>query len=196
MKSFIIKKNENDQRIDKFLKKALPKLSSDLIYKYIRLKKIKVNGKRTLPSYKLVLEDKIDVYLNDDIVANETKKNDFLLAKKQLEVIYEDKNIIIVNKPVNVTVQDDDSKNPDTLNNRLLLYLYQKKEWDYLVQTTFTPAFVHRLDRNTSGLIIAAKNVESSRILSEKIKNREIEKYYICKVHGIVEPKQGVLKDW
>jgi 23S rRNA pseudouridine955/2504/2580 synthase len=79
------------------------------------------------------------------------------------------------------------------LCNRLLKYLYRKKEWDPTKETNFVPSFVHRLDRNTAGLIIAAKNIESSRVLSEKIKNREIEKYYLCHIYGILTPKEGVL---
>ncbi|MDR0752751.1 MAG: RluA family pseudouridine synthase [Mycoplasmataceae bacterium] len=196
MKIFIIEENDKGQRLDRFLKKALPKLNSSSIYKYLRTKKIKVNKQKKDINYKVELNDKIEVYLNDEVTQNDISKTDFLHAKNSLDIVYEDKNIIIANKPIGVTVQDDNSKNPDTLNNRLLHYLYFKKEWDYEKETSFSPSFVHRLDRNTKGLIIAAKNVESSRILSEKIKTREIEKYYICKVYGIIDPKEGVLQDY
>jgi 23S rRNA pseudouridine955/2504/2580 synthase len=128
MKTLTIKENDVNQRLDKFLRKALPKLSLPSIFKYIRNKTIKVNGKHSEIGYKVQLNDKIDIYLNDDISSKEQKNNDFMLAKDEFDVVYEDKNIIVVNKPVGVVVQDDISKTPDTLCNRLLKYLYRKKE--------------------------------------------------------------------
>ncbi|GMO13896.1 MAG: RluA family pseudouridine synthase [Mycoplasmoidaceae bacterium] len=193
MKTFTINKNDANQRLDKFIRKAFPKISLPSIFKYIRTKKIKVNDKKADISYKVKINDKVSVYLNDDLVSNEVKSNDFLLAKNYLKIVYEDDNIIIVDKPIGVTVQDDNTKNPDTLCNRLLHYLYDKEEWNPSIETTFIPSFVHRLDKNTSGLIIAAKNIDASRILSEKIKNREIDKYYLARVWGIITPKDGLL---
>jgi 23S rRNA pseudouridine955/2504/2580 synthase len=128
MKIFIIEENDKGQRLDRFLKKALPKLNSSSIYKYLRTKKIKVNKQKKDINYKVELNDKIEVYLNDEVTQNDISKTDFLHAKNSLDIVYEDKNIIIANKPIGVTVQDDNSKNPDTLNNRLLHYLYFKKE--------------------------------------------------------------------
>jgi 23S rRNA pseudouridine955/2504/2580 synthase len=193
METFKINKNDANQRIDKFIRKAFPKLSLPAIFKYIRTKRIKVNNKKVEINYKVLLNDEVSVYINDEFLTKEPNTMDFLLAKNDLKVVYEDENIIVVDKPIGIVVQDDNTKNPDTLCNRLLHYLYDKKLWDPSIETSFVPSFVHRLDRNTSGLIIAAKNVESSRILSEKIKNREIEKFYIAHIHGIITPKTGVL---
>jgi 23S rRNA pseudouridine955/2504/2580 synthase len=128
MRTFKIEKNDADQRIDKFIRKSMPKLSLPSIYKYIRKKTITVNKKKIDINYKVKLNDIVEVYLNDDITTKEKRANDFLSSQDKLDVIFEDKNIIVVNKPVGVVVQDDNTKNPDTLCNRLLRYLYEKKE--------------------------------------------------------------------
>jgi 23S rRNA pseudouridine955/2504/2580 synthase len=128
MRTYKIEKNDSDQRIDKFIRKAVPKLSLPSIYKHIRKKNITVNDKKIDINYKLQLEDIVKIYLNDDITTKEKKATDFLSAKDILDVIYEDENIIVVNKPIGIVVQDDETKNPDTLNNRLLKYLHKKNE--------------------------------------------------------------------
>jgi 23S rRNA pseudouridine955/2504/2580 synthase len=127
MKTYTIKPNDADQRLDKFIRKAFVKLSLPSIFKYIRTKRVKVNGKKAAIDYKLQVGDKVDLYINDILTEKTANKNDFLLAKDKLDIIYEDDNIIVVNKPIGVVVQDDDTKTVDTLCNRLLKYLYNKK---------------------------------------------------------------------
>jgi 23S rRNA pseudouridine955/2504/2580 synthase len=127
MKSFEIKQNDANQRIDSFIKKAFPKLSLTQIYKFIRIKRIKVNNKKIENNYRLVLNDKIDLYINDDFLSNEKSDNDFLKSHDDLNVVFEDENIIIVNKPIGIVVQPDEIQTFDTLSNRLLKYLYNKK---------------------------------------------------------------------
>ncbi len=192
MKSVIVNKNDANQRIDNFVKKAFPKLSLTQIYKYLRIKRIKVNNKKAVINYQLQFNDKIDLYINDDLLSNDNKK-DYLLTNKPIDIIYEDNNILLVNKPVGLVVHEDDTKNPDTLLNRIKNYLIKKNEWDYENENSFIPSLVNRIDRNTSGIVLAAKNAEALRILNEKMKNHEIQKIYYARVHGIVDPKQGKL---
>lgn len=175
MKLIKINANDANQRIDSFMKKAFSKLSTAQIYKYLRIKRIKVNGKKVPNNYILKLNDELSLYINDEYLLSNDKQ-DFLLSNKPIDIVYEDANIILVNKPVGVVVHEDESQGYDTLINRIKYYLYQKKEWDYQKENSFVPSLVNRIDRNTTGIVLAAKNAESLRILNEKIKNHEIQK--------------------
>ena len=192
MKTFIININDSNQRADKFLSKSVPLLPQNLMYKYIRLKRIKINKKRCTISQKLNVGDIVDLYINDEFFIENTD-NKFLSASSKLNIIYEDENIILVDKKAGLLVHSDNSEDIDTLINRILHYLYIKKEYSPKEENSFTPSLVNRIDRNTSGIVIAAKNAESLRILNEKIKNREIKKYYLCIVHGKMPKKQDTL---
>lgn len=192
MKSLVVNKNDANQRIDNFIKKVYPKLSLTQIYKYLRIKRIKVNNKKVPINYQLQLKDKIDLYINDELLSSNNKK-DFLLTNKPIEIVYEDDNILLVNKPIGLVVHEDETNNPDTLLNRIKNHLIKKGEWDYQNENSFAPSLVNRIDRNTTGIVIAAKNAESLRILNEKIKNHEIKKTYYARVWGIIDPKQGKL---
>lgn len=195
MKTIKANLNDANQRIDNFIKKAFPKLSLPLIYKYLRTKRIKVNNKKVSNNYQLKPNDIIDLYINDEFLSKDTK-NDFLLTNKSIDVVYEDKNILLVNKPVGLVVHEDETNNVDTLINRIKNYLVKKNEWDYKNEHSFSPSLVNRIDRNTTGIVLAAKNAESLRILNEKLKNHEIKKTYLARVHGIIDPKNGVLKNY
>jgi 23S rRNA pseudouridine955/2504/2580 synthase len=126
--SLVVKNNDQDQRIDNFLKKSFPKLSTPLIYKYLRTKRIKVNNKKIDFDYRLNLNDRIELYINDELLSKDSGANSFLSAPNKLTVIYEDDNIIVVDKPVGLSVHDDDTKTTDTLINRILHYLFDKGE--------------------------------------------------------------------
>ena len=188
MKSFTISKNDSGQRVDKFVLKTFPKLPKSLMYKEIRKKNIKVNKKRTEPSAVLNEGDVIELYLKDDVLEERAKHHDFMSASKQLDIIFEDENIMLLNKKAGLLCHPDGNEYVDTLISRVKRYLFEKGEWDPDDSATFSPALANRIDRNTSGIVIAAKNAESLRILNEKIKSREIEKYYITAVHG--KPKK------
>lgn len=187
MRKFTIKKNDENQRLDKFLQKSVPTLPKNLLYKYLRLKRIKVNGKKSEISYRLQLGDIIELYINDEFF-NDNKELTFLSAPADITVVYEDENILLCDKKVGLCVHEDNDNATDTLINRCLHYLYNKKEYNPEQELSFTPALCNRIDRNTSGIVIIAKNAESLRILNEKIKMREIDKYYLCVVHGRVNP--------
>ncbi len=196
MKSFLISKNDSGQRLDKFITKAVPNLPQSLMYKYIRMKRIKVNGKRGEISQKLAVGDTVDMYINDEFFAPVAEHYDFLHASKHLDIVYEDENILLLDKKVGLLSHPDDTEYNDTLITRIKRYLYEKGEYDPKDEHSFTPSLVNRIDRNTGGIVIAAKNAESLRILNQKLKDRELEKYYLCVVHGTIPKKQGTLEGW
>ncbi len=153
-----------------------------------------MNGKRCDIAQKLELGDELTLYIADEFFS--TDDMPFLSAPKSLCIIYEDKNILLVDKPVGMIVHEDENEHCDTLINRILHYLYDKGEYLPDTELSFSPALCNRIDRNTSGIVIAAKNAESLRILNEKIKNREIAKFYLCLVHGKLDKKSNTLKGY
>ena len=184
MKSFTISQNDAGQRVDKFIFKTFPKLPKSLMHKEIRKKNIKVNKKRTEASSILNEGDVIELYLKDDVLQEKPKHYDFTGASKQLDIVFEDDNILLLNKKAGLLCHPNGNEYVDTLISRVKRYLFEKGEWSPEESSTFTPSLANRIDRNTSGIVIAAKNAEALRILNEKIKSREIEKYYITAVHG------------
>ena len=195
MKEHIITKNSAGQRLDKYLCKAIPNLPLSLMHKYCRLKRIKVNGKKTDQAYRLVEGDSIQLYINDEFFEVPRTEEAYLRVSDQIDIVYEDENILLVNKPVGMVVHEDESGTNDTLINRIKSYLYKSGKWDP-DDSPFAPSLCNRIDRNTQGIVIAAKTAEALRILNEKIKEREIDKYYICIVHGTPKPQSGVLKNF
>ena len=193
MRQITISQNDANQRLDKFLIKTYSNFPKALIYKYIRLKRIKINDKRTEISYILQLGDNLKLYVNDDLLIKSEKKYDFMYSSDKLNIVYEDQNILLVDKPQGLIVHPDDKEFRDTLITRIQKYLYNKGEYIPENENSFSPALANRIDRNTGGIVIAAKNAETLRILNEKIKSREISKYYLCVVHGKMEHKHQTL---
>lgn len=196
MKTFKISKNDSGQRLDKFISKAVPALPKSLMYKYIRTKRIKVNSKRSEISTKLLEGDIVDMYINDEFFAPVDERYDFLSASKKLDIVYEDENILLLDKKVGLLSHPDETEYNDTLITRVKRYLYEKGEYNPKDENSFAPALVNRIDRNTGGIVIAAKNAESLRILNQKLKDRELEKYYLCVIHGSLRKKSGLLTGW
>ncbi len=196
MKSFTVQKNDAGQRLDKFITKAVPLLPQSLLYKYIRLKRIKVNGKRAEISTRLMQNDVVDMYINDEFFAEKEEKYDFLSASRKLNILYEDENVMLLDKKVGLLSHPDETEYNDTLITRVKRYLYEKGEYCPADEQSFAPALVNRIDRNTGGIVIAAKNAESLRILNQKLKDRELEKFYLCVIHGTLEKKSGILDGW
>lgn len=193
MKSYIISKNDCNQRVDRFIQKKFPKLPKSLMFKEIRKKNIKVNKKRTEPSYILCNGDLIELYLKDDVLEEKKVHYDFTDASKHLDIIYEDENIILVDKKPGLLCHPDGNEYTDTLIARIKRYLYDKNEWKPKEENCFTPALANRIDRNTGGIVIAAKNAQALRILNEKIKSREIQKLYLCVAQGIMPKETDIL---
>lgn len=179
MKEFIINQNDSGQRVDKFLQKAVKRLPQNLMYKYLRTKRIKLNGKKCEISTKLQFGDKMELYINDEFF-DESIENEFMAAPANLNIVYEDENILLIDKKNGLVVHEDDEQTVDTLINRVKHYLFDKGEYNPLEESSFAPSLCNRLDRNTGGIVIAAKNAESLRILNQKIKDRELEKRYLC----------------
>ncbi len=194
MKSFTIGPNDAGQRLDKFLQKAVPGLPGSLLHKYIRLKRVKLNGKRSEPAARLAEGDKLELYINDEFFISERPSPGFHDVRGEVSVVYEDVNILLADKPAGLLSHEDANETRDTLINRILRYLSDKGEYRPEDELSFAPALCNRLDRNTGGIVIAAKNAESLRLLNEKIKRREITKLYLCLVHGTFAKKENTLK--
>ena len=194
MKSFIVGKNDAGRRLDKFIRQAMPTLPTSLMYRYIRTKHIKVNRKKAEISTKLREGDVIEAYIPDEFFAAAKPKYEFLSAPTNLDIVYEDENILLVDKKQGVLVHPDDKEYRDTLIGRIQHYLYDKGEFDPEAENGFAPSLANRIDRGTGGIVIAAKNAESLRILCDKIKEREIDKQYLAVVHGTPAKKEATLE--
>ncbi len=185
MRELTINKNDAGQRLDKFLTKYMPSLPSSMLYKSLRKKCVRVNNKhKTDGAYILKEGDVLRLYMNDDFFQKPQISEAFISSLPSPDIVYEDENIIIADKGAGLVVHSDESSTDDTLINRIQNYLIQKGEYSPSAEHSFAPSLCNRLDKNTSGLIIAAKNAPALRIINEKIRNREIKKYYLCAVEG------------
>ena len=197
MKEFTIGKNDSGQRLDRWLSKAVPLLPAPLAQKYIRLKRVKLNGKGTKQDVRLQVGDLLQLYINDEFFDKPREDNAFLAVfKPHLNIVYEDENIILCDKRPGLLCHPDQNEYVNTLITHIQAYLYQKKEWDPKAENSFTPSLCNRIDRNTGGIVICAKNAESLRILNQKIKDREMEKKYLAIIHGRMDPPQGKLESF
>ena len=206
MREFTINSNDSGQRLDKFVSKTVWGLPLSLMYKFIRKKRIKVNGKRAEEKQILAEGDLVEMYIPDEFF--EKKSNDdtaeFSRIKPRLDIVYEDANIILLNKAPGVLSHRGDEGDPlkadgsdrETLLYHLKAYLYQKGEWDPAAENSFSPALCNRIDRNTGGIVIAAKNAEALRDMNAMIKCGAVSKKYLAAVHGLPEPKHAVLKGY
>jgi 23S rRNA pseudouridine955/2504/2580 synthase len=197
LKEFSIGQNDAGQRLDRFVGKAVPLLPASLTQKYIRLKRIKVNSKGAKRDYKLAIGDTVQMYVNDEFFEKPSESNAFLkIAVPEVDVVYEDENLLLVNKKAGVLCHPDGGWSYNTLIAQIQAYLYAKGEYRPRAENAFAPALCNRIDRNTAGIVIAAKNAETLRIMNQKIRDREIDKYYLTVVHGTPRPAQGILKDY
>lgn len=192
MKEFTIAKNDAGQRLDRWLAKTLPLLPAPLAQKYIRLKRVKVNGKGSKRDVRLQVGDVLQLYINDEFFDRPTPENAFLsLYQPKLNILYEDEHILLLDKRPGLVVHPDETERVNTLLTHIQAYLYQKKEWSPYKENSFAPALCNRIDRNTGGIVIAAKNAEALRIMNDKIKNHELQKRYLCVVHGSPKVRSG-----
>ncbi|MCF0106732.1 MAG: RluA family pseudouridine synthase [Holdemanella sp.] len=187
MKQIDIQSNDANQRVDKFLMKTFPNLSKSMMYKAIRNKKIKVNRKRCTYDQMLVEGDSILLFLPEEFLE---MKSVSIQDNHELDIIYEDENVLIVNKPYGLLSQSDTKDEQDCLVSRIQSYLYHSHQYDPAKEHSFTPAICHRLDRNTTGLVIAAKNANALKVINEAISNRKIHKYYKAMIQGVLPQKE------
>ncbi len=198
MKEFTIGSNDAGQRLDRFLAKAVPLLPASLAQKYIRIKRIKLNGKRAERDTRLNPGDVLQLYINDEFFDKPREDNAFLtVAAPKLNIVYEDEHILLVDKRPGLAVHPHDgAEYGRTLIDHIQAYLYQKKEWRPREENSFTPALCNRIDRNTGGIVIAAKTAEALRVMNQKIKDRELDKRYLAIVEGTPKPRDGSLKGY
>lgn len=194
MRSFTVKANDADQRLDKFVLKVAGNLSPSLMYKYLRKKAIKVNGKRAEGNTRLQVGDLVELYINDEFFTEKNADFRSIAYRPKLSVVYEDENLLLVDKKPGVPVHADTHGSRDTLINHVLLYLYEKGEYDPDREQSFTPALCNRLDQNTGGIVIVAKNAAAGRALYEIVKYRQVEKRYLTLALGIFPKKQATLR--
>ena len=192
MKEYTISANDAGQRLDRFLAKSVPLLPGSLAQKYIRLKRVKVGGKGAKREYKLSEGDTVQMYINDEFFDPPDAGDAYLhITDPALDIIYEDSNIILINKETGVLCHSDTAYDRDSVITRIQAYLHQKGEWRPHEENAFCPSLCNRIDRNTSGIIIAAKNAAALRAVNEKMRLREVEKYYIAAVHGVPAQPSG-----
>ena len=198
MKEFTIGTNDAGQRLDRFLAKAVPLLPASLAQKYIRIKRIKLNGSRAERDTRLQAGDLLQLYINDEFFDKPREDNAFLtVASPKLTIVYEDEHILLADKRPGLAVHPHDgAEYGRTLIDHIQAYLYQKHEWNPRTENAFTPALCNRIDRNTGGIVIAAKTAEALRVMNQKIKDRELDKRYLAIVEGTPKPKDGSLKGY
>ncbi|MBQ1641577.1 MAG: RluA family pseudouridine synthase [Oscillospiraceae bacterium] len=197
MREIQVKENDKNQRLDRFVGKAVPLLPDSLLQKYIRLKRIKVNGKKADRATRLMQGDTVQLYIGDEFFEKPNDNNAYLkVGNPKLDIVYEDENILLINKKPGVLCHSAGAWDWNTVVANIQAYMLRNGEWDPGTENAFAPALCNRIDRNTGGIVIAAKNAEALRIINEKIKLREIEKYYLCAVKGNPHPTQGRLEDY
>ena len=198
MKEFKIGPNDAGQRLDRFLAKAVPLLPASLAQKYIRIKRIKCNGGRVERDTRLQEGDVLQLYINDEFFDKPREDNAYLtVAVPKLNIVYEDEHILLVDKRPGLAVHPHDgAEYGRTLIDHIQAYLYQKREWSPRGENSFTPALCNRIDRNTGGIVIAAKTAEALRVMNQKIKDRELDKRYLAIVEGTPKPRVGSLKGY
>ncbi len=197
MKEFTVFKNDAGQRLDRFCAKIAPAVSSAALQKYFRTKDIKVNGHWQRADYRLSEGETVRLYIPDEYFEGKKKENTRLQTlTPKLDIVYEDENILLVNKMPGVLCHPDSGWDASTLIARIQAHAYQRGEWDPAAENSFAPALANRIDRGTGGIVIAAKNAEAPRILDEKIRLRELDKRYLCVCLGRPKPESGTLRGW
>ena len=193
MRTLIINRNDAGQRLDKFLSKAVKAMPKSLMYKGIRTKKIKVNRKRAEIGYILEEGDTVELFISEEFFSDNASDSAFMKLTPKLDIVYEDENIMLLDKRPGLIVHSDDEEDVNTLISHVKAYLYRKGEYKPEDEQSFAPALCNRIDRNTGGIVIAAKNAEALRIMNEKIRNDELSKFYLAAVHGHMPKKADTL---
>lgn len=198
MRSFTISENDSGQRLDKFLSKALPNLPKSLMYKYIRKKRIKLNSKRCEANTMLCLGDTIQLYISEEFFAQSFREEKTQMPKIScdIDIIYEDENIALIYKKPMLICHSSNKSEHDTLVNRFVSYLTAKGEYNAFAENSFRPALCNRLDKNTCGIVIGAKNAAALREINSAIADRRIYKKYLCICVGALPEKHDIIKGY
>ena len=197
MREYTVMKNDAGQRLDRFAGKLAPSMPSALLQKYFRRKEIKVNGHWARPDRRLAEGDRVRLFVPEEFFSPVREQDGWLgRLNPALDVVYEDGNILLVNKRPGVLCHDASGWSPDTLIARIQAHVYQAGQWDPAEENSFAPALCNRIDRGTGGIVIAAKNAAALRVLDEKIRAREVTKEYLCVCVGAPDPPAGRLEGW
>lgn len=194
MREFTITKKDDGRKLEKWLPSVAPGLNFSLVRRFVRLKKFRINGKPAKEGAVLAAGDVVNAYINDEFFEEKPKENRLLAGfKHRIDVLYEDENIMLIDKRAGMRVHPDEEEKVDTLVTHMQAYLYQKGEYD---GTGFAPALCNRIDRFTGGIVIAAKNKDALHEMDMKIRNREVSKFYLCAAAGRLTPDIGELKGY
>lgn len=197
MREITVNGNDENKRLDKVLAKLMPSLSKNLLYKSLRKNCVRVNGKHIKDgAFKLSKGDILTLYFDDSFFEKPSYYTDFMNISPKLDIVYEDENLLLVNKPQGVLVHEDNNQDPENLLSHIKSYLYKNGEYSIDTENSFAPSLANRIDRGTGGIVIAAKNAEALRILNEKIKNREVKKFYLCLAEGNFNKKEGEINGY
>lgn len=199
MKEFTVTKNDAGQRLDRFAAKAAPSIPSSLLQKAFRKKDVKVNGHWARPDTRLAEGDSVRLYVPDEFFAGRRQESEggwLCAVRPRLDIVYEDENILLVNKRPGVLCHEASGWSADTLIAHIQAHVYQSGQWDPRAENSFAPALCNRIDRGTGGIVIAAKNAPALRVMDEKIRAREVTKEYLCVCLGQPSPPSGRLEGW
>jgi 23S rRNA pseudouridine955/2504/2580 synthase len=191
MKQFYVQQNEAGQRLDKLLMKLLNKAPKSFIYKMLRKKNITLNGAKADGSEKLSVQDEIKLFLSDDTIAQFSEAIETTTVDEKLDILYEDKHILVVNKPIGVLSQKAE-KNDVSMVEHILSYLLSSGQITKEQLRSFKPAICNRLDRNTGGILVAGKSLLGLQEMARLFKDRSLGKYYLCIVKGRVVDKKRI----
>jgi len=186
LKEIIIAADTKNQRLDKFLSKYLNTAPKSFIYKMIRKKNIKLNGKKAVGSEILAENDVLQIYISDKIIDEFRAVKKIDINAREIDIVYENEHVLIINKPRGLLSQPSSSHEQDTVLSRALAYLHKKGDYDISAESVFTPGLCNRLDRNTTGIILCAKTLNASQQLNKAIAEGKSEKYYLAIVIGKV----------
>lgn len=184
MKEVNITGKEENQRLDKFLLKYFNNAPKSFVYKMLRKKRIKFNGKKAEGNEIIKNGDKLQMYIAPETMDSLMSEKEIVRAERHFGIVYEDDNILVVSKPAGLLSHPESSADKNTLIDQILYYLYEKGEYDMSKESSFTPAICNRLDRNTGGIVIAGKNLAAVQAVNKAIAQRKIKKYYITMVRG------------
>ncbi len=194
MREFTVSQKDNGRKLEKWLPAVAPGLSFGAVRKFLRLKRVRVNGKVAKEGAVLAAGDVVNAYINDEFFEEKPRENKLLAGfRVRMDVLYEDENIMLIDKRPGLRVHPDEEEKVDTLVTHVQAYLYQKGEYD---GTGFAPALCNRIDRFTGGIVIAAKNSEALHAMDMKIRNREVSKFYLCACAGRLNPAEGELRGY
>lgn len=191
MKQFYVQQNEAGQRLDKLLAKLLNKAPKSFIYKMLRKKNITLNGAKADGSEKLSVQDEIKLFLSDETFASFREEVETTQVEYNLDIIYEDPHILILNKPLGILSQKAE-KDDISMVEHIISYLMATKQLTKEQLISFKPAVCNRLDRNTGGILIAGKSLLGLQEMARLLNDRSLGKYYLCIVKGRIEKKERI----